>query len=93
MTVSLTSMTLFPGGQKLSGVRSIVLSVPATAQVDTGDGSLVTADSTSMFDLAGRNVVVLTAPARATLAVAGVKPGALSASRIAAVTQAAPGGP
>jgi Peptidase family M23 len=93
MTVSLISMTLFPGGQKLSGVRSIVLSVPTTAQVDTGDGSLVTADSTSMFDLAGRNVVVLTAPARATLAVAGVKPGALSASRIAAVMQAPPGGP
>ena len=86
-------MTLFPGGQKVSGVRSIVLSVPATAQVDTGDGSLGTADSTSMFDLAGRNVVVLTAPARATLAVALVKPGAIRASRIAAVTQAAPGGP
>jgi len=93
MTVSLTSMTLFPGGQKLTGVKSIVLTVPMTAQVDTGDGSLVTADSTSMPDLAGRNVVVLTAPARATLAVAGVKPGALSASRIAAVMQAATGGP
>ena len=93
MTVSLTSMTLFPGGQKLTGVKSIVLTVPTTAQVDTGDGSLVTADSTSMPDLAGRNVVVLTAPARATLAVAGVKPGALSASRISAVMQAAPGGP
>jgi len=93
MTVSLTSMTLFPGGQQLSGVKSIVLSVPTTAQVDTGDGTVVTADATSMPDLAGRNVVVLTAPARATLAVAGVRPGAFAASRIAAVTQAPPGGP
>jgi len=93
MTISLTSMTLFPGGQGVSGVRSIVLSVPTTAEVDTGDGTIVAADATSMPDLAGRNVVVLTAPARATLAVAGMRPGALAASRIAAVMQAAPGGP
>jgi hypothetical protein len=93
LTLSSTSMTVFPGGQKLTGARSIVLSVPASAQVDEGDGSVVAADPALLPDLAGRNVVVLTAPARATLSVAATKPGAISASRIAAITQAAPGGP
>ena len=77
---------------KVTGVRSLVLSVPTSAQVDEGDGSVVAADSTSFADLAGRNVVVLTSPARATLAVAVARPGAISASRIAAVAQVAPGG-
>jgi hypothetical protein len=93
LTVALTSLTVFPGAQKVTGTRSIVLSVPSSAQVDEGDGSIVTADSTSVAQLAGRNVIVLTAPARATLPVAGARPGAISASRIAAVTQVAPGGP
>ena len=70
-----------------------MLSVPAAAQVDTGDGSLVTADSTSMLDLAGRNVVVLTAPARATLAVAGVKPGATLGLADRGRDAGRPGGP
>ncbi len=93
LTLALTSMTIFPGGLKVTGVRSLVLSVPTSAQVDEGDGSVVAADPALLPDLAGRNVVVLTSPARATLAVAVARPGAINASRIAAVTQVAPGGP
>jgi hypothetical protein len=93
MTLALTSLTIFPGAQKVTGARSIVLSVPSSAQVDESDGTIVAADSTSIADLAGRNVVVLTAPARATLPVAVARPGVISASRIAAVTKPAPGGP
>jgi len=93
LTLALTAVTIFPGGQRVTAARSLVLSVPTSAQVDEGNGSVVAADSTSIGDLAGRNVVVLTAPTRVTLAVAVARPGAISASRIAAVTQVAPGGP
>jgi len=94
MTIAATSLTLFPGAQKLTGMaRTIVLSVPAAAQIDEGDGTIVTAGATGLASLDGRNVVVLTSPAKATLAVALAKPGAISASRIAAAGSAPPGGP
>jgi hypothetical protein len=84
LTLAVTSMTVFPGAQKLTNFgRSIVLSIPSTAQVDAGDGTLGSASSTALSALDGRSVVVLTAPAKATLDVALARPGALSASRIA----------
>jgi peptidoglycan LD-endopeptidase LytH len=93
MTLAVSSLTLFPGAQKLTGVaRTIVLSVPSSAQVDAGDGTLGSG-STALAALDGKNVVVLTTPARATLAVALARPGAISASRIATATPATPGGP
>ena len=72
---------------------SIVLTVPSTTQVDAGDGTLGSAGSATLAELAGKNVVVLTAPAKATLAVALARPGAISASRIATTTTASTGGP
>ena len=94
LTLAVGSLTLFPGAQKLTGVaRTIVLSVPGTAQIDAGDGTLGSADSTALTALDGRNVVVLTSPAKATLAVALARPGAISASRIARSTQGPSGGP
>lgn len=94
ITLTPTSMTLLPTAQKvMSAAKSIVLSVPATAQVDTGDGTLGSAGTTDLTALAGRTVVVLTAPARATLAAALGKPGAFSVARIATTVIAGHGGP
>jgi peptidoglycan LD-endopeptidase LytH len=94
VTLAVSSLTLFPASQKLTGVvRTIVLSVPSSAQVDAGNGTLGSAGSTDLAALDGKNVVVLTTPAKATLAVALARPGAISASRIATVTPAAAGGP
>jgi hypothetical protein len=93
LKVELTSLTIFPGGQKLSTPgRSLVLSVPSTAQIDAGDGTIGSAGSTDLASLDGRNVVVLTVPAKATLAVALARPGAISASRIATVALVGHGG-
>jgi hypothetical protein len=94
LTLAVTSVTVFPGAEKLSGfAKTLVLSVPGSAQVDAGDGSVERASATSLAGLVGRNVVVLTSPARATLAVALARPGAIGASRIATTTPAPPGGP
>lgn len=94
VTIAPSSVTLLPGSQKVgSGAKSIVLTVASTTQIDVGDGTIGSADSTSLADLAGKSVVVLTAPAKATLAVALAKPGAISAARIAAVSLAGHGGP
>jgi len=94
LTIAPSSVTLFPGSQKAAaGVKSIVLTVPGTAQVDAGDGTIGSADSMSIADLARRSVVVLTSPAKATLAVALAKPGAISAARIAVVALVGHGGP
>jgi peptidase M23-like protein len=94
ITVALSSLTLLPAAQKLdSSSRSIVLAVPGTAEIDSGDGTVVLADTSSIAELAGRPVVVLTSPARATLPVALAKPGAISAARIASVVLAGHGGP
>jgi len=93
LTLTVTSVTVFPGSQKLTSLgRPLVLSVPATAQVDTGDGTLGSADSTDLAALAGKGVVVLTTPAKATLAVALARPGAIAASRIATATSVPLGG-
>jgi hypothetical protein len=94
LTIQPTSVTVLPNGEKLTGIaRPIVLSVPSTAQVDAGDGTLGSAGSATLAELAGKDVIVLTAPARATLAVALARPGAISASRIATVTSAPLGRP
>ena len=94
ITIALSSLTLLPAAQKLdvSG-KSIVLAVPSTTQIDSGDGTIGAADTSSIAELAGRPVVVLTAPARATLPVALAKPGAISAARIASVVLVGHGGP
>jgi hypothetical protein len=84
LTLTVTKLTLFPDARKLTGLgRPLTLSVPDTAQIDTGDGSLAQPDPTLLASLAGKSVVVLTSPAPATLDVALARPGALSASRIA----------
>src|SRR5262249_34561811 len=94
ITVSLTSLTLLPGSQKLDAAgKSIVLAVPSGTQIDAVDGTVGTAAASSLPELTGGQVVVLTAPARATLAVAVAKPGAISAARIAAVALVGHGGP
>jgi hypothetical protein len=84
LALTITKLTVFPIGLKLTKLgRPLVVSVPDTVQVDTGDGLLVQPDQSVIESLAGKNVVVLTAPTPATLDVALAKPGALSASRIA----------
>lgn len=94
LTLGLTSMTLLPAAQKLATrATSIVLAVPSSAQLDLGDGTITPAAAGPLGELAGQQVVVLTAPERATLAVAEARPGAISAARIAAVATAAHGGP
>jgi Peptidase family M23 len=94
ITVALSSLTLLPAAQKLdASTRSIVLTVPTTTEIDSGDGTIGTADTSSIAELAGRPVVVLTSPARATLPVALAKPGAISTARIASVVLTAHGGP
>jgi hypothetical protein len=67
--------------------------VKSTTQIDSGDGTISAADTSSLAELVGTTVVVLTSPARATLAVALAKPGAISAARIASVTLVGHGGP
>ena len=94
LTLTPTSMTLLPGTQKLgASVKTLVLSVPAAAQIDTGDGTIGSADTSSLAALEGEQVVVLTSPAKATLAVALARPGAISAARIATVALGGHGGP
>ncbi len=93
LTLKVTSLTVVPSGEKLTGRGRLVLSVPATAQVDSGDGTIGSAASTALADLAGKSVVVLTSPARATLSVALARPGASSVSRIATAVPVGPGGP
>lgn len=94
VTVAPSSLTLLPGAQKLAtGAGAIVLTVSGATQIDSGDGVVGAADATSLAELGGRQVVVLTAPARATLAVALARPGAISAARIATVTAVGHGGP
>ncbi len=94
LTIAPSSVTLLPGAQKIpTSSKSIVLSVPVTTQIDSGDGTIGSTDSVSLADLAGRNVVVLTTPAKATLPVALAKPGAITAARIAATAGATHGGP
>lgn len=94
ITVSLSSLTLLPAAQKLdASAKSIVLTVPRTTEIDSGDGTMGKADASSIAELGGRRVVVLTSPMRATLPVALAKPGAISAARIASVVLAGHGGP
>jgi peptidase M23-like protein len=94
ITVALSSLTLLPASQKLDVTgKSIVLNVPATTELDPGDGTTAVADASSVADLTGTQVVVLTAPARATFAVAVAKPGAISTSKIATVSLVGHGGP
>jgi hypothetical protein len=84
LTLAVTKLTIFPDTRKLAKLgRPLTLSVPDTAQVDTGDGSLAQPDQAVLDSLVGKSVVVLTAPTPATLDVALARPGALSASRIA----------
>ena len=84
LALTITKLTVFPIGLKLTKLgRPLVVSVPDTVQVDTGDGSLAQPDQGVLESLVGKNVVVLTTPTPATLDVALAKPGALSASRIA----------
>jgi hypothetical protein len=94
LTLAPSSLTLLPGAQKLgTTAKTLVLSVPPAAQIDTGSGTIGSADATSLAALEGQQVVVLTSPAPATLAVALAKPGAISASRIATVALGGHGGP
>jgi Peptidase family M23 len=83
LTLTVTKLTVFPDARKLSFGRPLILTVPGTAQIDTGDGSVAQPDPSVLASLAGKSVVVLTSPASATLDVALARPGALSASRIA----------
>jgi Peptidase family M23 len=94
ITVALSSLTLLPGSQKLDVTgKSIVLNVPATTELDAGDGTIGVATTSSVAGLIGSQVVVQTAPARATFAVAVARPGAFSTSKIATVSLPGHGGP
>lgn len=94
LTVAPTSMTVLPGTQKLTGIaKTIVLTVPSTTQIDVGNGTIGSAGTATLAELAGKQVVVLTTPAKATLPVALARPGAISASRIATVALVGHGGP
>jgi hypothetical protein len=94
ITIVPSSLTLLPGAQKVDlGATSLVLGVKSTTQIDPGDGSLSAAASASVADLIGMQVVVLTSPARVTLPVAELRPGAINAARIASVAIAGHGGP
>jgi hypothetical protein len=94
LTLTVTSVTLLPGAEKVAAPpKRLVLAVPGTAQLDTGGDVLLEPDATTLAALDGKDVVVLTAPARTTLAVALARPGAISASRIATAAPALPGHP
>jgi Peptidase family M23 len=94
ITVVPSSLTLLPSAQKLAvGATSLVLGVRGTTQIDPGDGTVLPADASSLGELVGRQVAVLTSPAKATLPVAVAKPGAINAARIASVAIAGHGGP
>jgi hypothetical protein len=84
LTLGVSKLTVLPGGQTSAKLaRPLVISVPPDAQVDMGDGTLEQADAATLESLDGKPVVVLTAPAPATLDAALGKPGAVSAARIA----------
>ena len=94
LTIAVTSMTVFPGAQKLTGaLRTIVLAVPSAAQVDAGDGTIGSASRPTLAALAGRNVVVLTDAGEGDARRRARPAGAISASRIATAVVAGHGGP
>jgi hypothetical protein len=62
--------------------RPLALALPATAQIDTGTGSVSAPDPETAFSLVDKQVIVLTEPAEATLDTALGRPLAIGASRI-----------
>jgi hypothetical protein len=81
VTVRVTRLRGYPAGIPVAKPARLVVSLPATAQVDVGTGSLDGPEAVS--GLAGEQVIVLTQPAAATLDVALGRPGAISAARLA----------
>jgi len=84
VTLAVTKLTVFPQALTLTKLgRPLVLTVPATTEVDLGGGALSAASTDVLQGLVGKTVVVLTTPTPGTLDAAMAKPGVLSASRIA----------
>ena len=84
LTLTVTKLTVFPQELRLTKLgRPLVVTVPASAEVDLGGGSLSAASADVLQTLVGKSVVVLTTPTPGTLAAAVARPGILSASRIA----------
>jgi murein DD-endopeptidase MepM/ murein hydrolase activator NlpD len=81
VTVQVAKLRAYPVGLQVAKPGRLVLAVPAGAQVDIGDGSI--AGPEAVFDLTGKQAIVLTQPAAATLDVALGRPGAISAARLA----------
>jgi murein DD-endopeptidase MepM/ murein hydrolase activator NlpD len=81
VTVQVAKLRAYPVGLAVAKPGRLVLALPAAAQVDIGNGSL--AGPEAVPDLTGRQAIVLTQPAPATLDVALGRPGAISAARLA----------
>ncbi len=83
ITLRISKLVLLPSLLKVRPARALAVSVPATAEIDTG-GTLAAGSVADLLPgLVGQRVVVLTSPTPATLDVALARPGAIAASRIA----------
>jgi hypothetical protein len=84
VTLTVSKLTVFPMQLKVTKLgRPLVLTVPATAEIDDGLSSLKSADAAALQALTGKTIVALTEPVPGTLSVALARPGAIAASRIA----------
>jgi hypothetical protein len=84
LTLNVASLVVFPTGARVAKlVRPLVLRLPNTAQVDLGDGTVVEPTPDVVDSLSGKDVVVLTEPARATLGIAVGGARTLTAARVA----------
>jgi hypothetical protein len=80
LSVKVATLTVFPVGLKLLGLRKpMTLALPADALVDGGGR---TSDLATVGPLAGRSVTVLTQPARTSLETQSAKGLAFSIARI-----------
>jgi len=90
LTVRVSALRAFPAGLATAQARRLLtLALPAGAQIDDGAGT-VAAAAERAADLAGKQVLVLTEPAPATLDAALGRPGALRAARVALASGAFP---
>ena len=83
LTVKVATVTVFPTSLTLLGLRKpLVLTMPPNALVDEGAGASAGLASDLTGSLVHRPVIVLTEPARTTLATQTAVDGAFSVARI-----------
>jgi hypothetical protein len=83
MTLRISKLVLLPSLARIRVARALRVSVPPSAQIDSG-GALATGSVSDLLPtLVGQKVVVLTSPTPATLDVALARPGSIAVARIA----------